>query len=63
VDLCGRKWEVRIQSPQRDVKARFRQEDFRHRVTLILILLQADPLVLVSGGSEHQEEEEEEEEW
>lgn len=61
MDLCGRKWEVRIQIPQLDLQARFRQEDFRHRVTLILILLQADPLVLVSGGSEHQEEEEEEE--
>ncbi|KAJ6769056.1 hypothetical protein OIU74_022677 [Salix koriyanagi] len=60
VDLCGRKREVRI---QRDFKVHFRQEDFDHRVTLILILLLASRYTFaLSGGSEHQEEEEEEEE-
>uniref|UniRef100_A0A6N2MRC3 Uncharacterized protein n=1 Tax=Salix viminalis TaxID=40686 RepID=A0A6N2MRC3_SALVM len=60
VDLCGRKREVRI---QRDFKAHFRQEDFKHRVTLILVLLLASRYTFaLSGGSENQEEEEEEEE-
>ncbi|KAF9677668.1 hypothetical protein SADUNF_Sadunf08G0131400 [Salix dunnii] len=52
VDLCGRKREVRIQNSQRDFKARFRQEDFKHRVTLILILLLADTRLLMSDRLE-----------